>query len=70
MRFSHILELKVIFLTSLDLMTHEHYINQPMKMVARVLNKEIYKNPELVEMLKDVHLTLHMGRNQITLDEK
>ena len=39
-------------------------------MVERILNEKLYKNPELVKMLSDMHLTLHMGRKQITLDEK
>ena len=51
-------------------MTYEHYNNQPMQIVERLLNKKLYKNPELVEMLNDVHLTLHMGYKQITLDER
>ena len=51
-------------------MTYEHYIIQPMQMVARVLKKKIHKNPELVRMLKDVDLTLHMGCKQITFDER
>ena len=49
-------------------MTYEQYINQPMQMVERVLHKKLYKNPELVEKLKDLHFTLHMGPKQITLD--
>ena len=57
-------------MTSIDLRTFEHYINQPLQMVERVLNKQLYKNPELVKLLNDVHLTLYMGRKQITLDEK
>ena len=70
LRFSHILEMNITFITRPDLMTYEHYINQPMRMVERVLNKKLSKNPELVRMLKDMHLTLHMGRKQSTLDEK
>ena len=41
-----------------------------MQLVEKILNEELYKNPELVEMFKHAHLTVHMGREQITLDEK
>ena len=70
LRFSRVLEMNITFITILHLMTNDHYINQPMQMVERVLNKKLYKNPELVKMLKDVNLTLLMGRKQITLDER
>ena len=70
LRFSRILETNITFITSLDLMTYEHYFNQPIQMVERVLNKSFFKNLELVKMLKDVHLTLHMGRKQNSLDER
>ena len=41
--FSRILEMNITFITSLDLMTYEQYLNQPMQMVERVLNKKIIK---------------------------
>ena len=40
LRFSHILEMNITFRTWLHLLTYEHYINQPMQMVERVLNKK------------------------------
>ena len=39
LKFSHILEMNFTFITWLNLMTHEHYNNQPMQMVERVLIK-------------------------------
>ena len=42
-------------------MTYEHYIDQPMQVVERVLNINLFIYPELVKMLEDVDLTLHMG---------
>ena len=48
-------------------MTYEHYINQPMQTIEKVLNKKLHKNPELVKLFKNVHVTFHMGRKQITL---
>ena len=70
MGFSHILELSITSITWLHHMTYEYFIIQPMQIVERVHNKKLYKNPELVKMLEDVVLTLHMGREQITLDER
>ena len=70
LKFSRVLEMNITFITSLDLMTNENYINQPMQMVERVLNKKFYKNPELVKMVNDVHLTLYIGRKQITFDQR
>ena len=70
LRFSRILEMNITYIRNLYLMTYEHYINQPMQKVERVLNKKLYKNPEHVKMLKDAHLSLHMERAQITLDER
>ena len=41
--FSRILAMNITFITSLDLMTYEHYINHPMQMVERVPNKKLKK---------------------------
>ena len=56
--FTHTLEKNIIFMRSLDLMTYEHYLQQPMFILERLLNKKLYKNPELVEMTEDFYLTL------------
>ena len=41
LRFSHILEMNISFISSLNLMTYEQYINQPMQMVTRIPNKKL-----------------------------
>ena len=41
LRFSHILERNITFISSLNLMTYEHYINQPLQTVERILNKKL-----------------------------
>ena len=46
LRFSRILKMNITFITSLDLMTYEHYINQPMQLVERVLRKILYKKSQ------------------------
>ena len=51
-------------------MTYDHCNIQSMQMVGRVLNKKLYKNPQLVEMFNDVHFIFYMGHKQITLDER
>ena len=58
MRFSHILEKNIAFMRRLYIMTYEHYLQQPVSMLRRLFNKKVYKNPELVEMTKDLYLTL------------
>ena len=41
LRSSHILEMIITFITRLHLMTYEHYNNQPMQFLERVLNKKL-----------------------------
>ena len=57
LRFSHILERNITFISILKLVTYEHYNIQPMQMVERIFNKKFYKNPQLVKKFKDVNLT-------------
>ena len=61
--------MKIIFMARLDLMTYEHYLQQPMSMLKRLLFEKFYKNPELVEMTKDLYLILYMCRKQNTPNE-
>ena len=41
--FSQISKMNDIFITSLDFMTFEHYIEQPMPTVERLVNRRLYK---------------------------
>ena len=61
--------MNVTFMTRLDLITYEHYLQQPMSMLERLFNKKLNKNPELVEMTKDFYLTFYMCQKQITPNE-
>ena len=38
---SHISEMNITFMTSLDFMTYKHYMEQPMPMLERKINKNI-----------------------------
>ena len=67
--FSHILEINITFMTRLDLMTYERYLQKLMSLLERLLNKKLHKNPELVEMTKGLYLTLYRYRKLITPDE-
>ena len=67
LRFSHILEMNITSIPNLNLTTFEHSFIQPMQMIERVLIKKLYKNPELVKMLKDVNLTLPYIRDAYKL---
>ena len=49
------------FKTRLDQMTYEHYIEQPLPMVERLIIKNLYINYELIKSLEEINLTLHMG---------
>ena len=60
LQFSHMSEKKITFKTSLDIMTYKHYIEQPMPMVERLVNRKLYKDYELLKTLVDIYLTLHM----------
>ena len=64
LRFSQILEMNITFMTRLDLMTYEHYLQQPRYMLEKLLNKKLHKNPELVEMTKDLYRTIYLCRKQ------
>ena len=69
-KFSHISEKGITFTTSFWKMAYERCLAQSKSTIEWILNKKIFKNVELVKRLEDVHLTLHMGREQITLDER
>ena len=47
LRFSHKIKMNMTFISSLDLKTYEHYNNQPMQMVERILKKSFIKNQSL-----------------------
>ena len=55
---SHILEMKFTSMTRLNLMLYEHSLQQPMSMLERLPDGKLYKNPDHVEMTKDLYLTL------------
>ena len=44
LEFSHISETKITFITRLDHLTYKYYIEQPMPMVERLINRKFYKN--------------------------
>ena len=43
LEFSHLSELKNTFTTRLDHMTNKYYIEQPMPIVERLINRKLYK---------------------------
>ena len=53
--------MNITFITSLDSMTYKHYIEQPMPMIGRIVNRRLYKNNKLIKTLDDIDLTLQMG---------
>ena len=61
LEFSHISEMNITFITSLDFMTYKQYIKQPMPMVEKLVIRKLYENYELTKTLVNIDLTLHMG---------
>ena len=53
-KISNISQIKITFITYLRNMTYEHYLKQPMHMIEWVLNKNLYKNPELIKTLRNI----------------
>ena len=51
LNFSQILEMNITFITNYDHITYKHYLEQPMPMVERVVNKKLYKNYGLIKIL-------------------
>ena len=52
LEFSHISEMNITFVTSLNHMTYEHFIEQPMPMVEKLINEKLYKNYDLIKKLR------------------
>ena len=44
---THISEMNITFTTRLDHMTYKHYLEQPMPMVERLINRKLYKKMTL-----------------------
>ena len=42
-------------------MTYKHYLEQPMPVVERLINKKLYRNYDLKKTLDDIEYTSHMG---------
>ena len=64
LEFSHILEMNFSFVTNLNHMTYEHYIEQPMPIVERLINKKLYKNYDLIKSLDGIDWIIHMGNHE------
>ena len=61
LEFSHISEMNITFITSLDFMTYEHYNEQPLLMLERRINRILYRKIELIGFLDKKDLFFHMG---------
>ena len=61
LEISHISEMNITFLTSLDSMKYKHYIEQPMPMVEGLVNRKLCRNYELIKTIDAIDLILHMG---------
>ena len=52
--------MNITFITNYDQITYNHYLEQPMPMVERLINKKLYKNYWLRKTLDGIDNTLHM----------
>ena len=50
LKFSHISEMKITFISDLRNMLYRHYLNQPKSMLKWKLNALLAKNPKLIEI--------------------
>ena len=64
LEFSHITEMNITFVTSLNHMTYKLYIEQTMPMVERLINKKLYKIYDFMKTLDGIDRTLHMGYHE------
>ena len=60
LNFSNILEMNITFIINFEHITYEDYLEQPMLMVERLINKKLYKNYGLIKTLDGLDGTLHM----------
>ena len=47
--------MKIVFKSYFYNITFKHYLEKPKPMIETILNKQIYKNPELKEVLAQIH---------------
>ena len=48
-------ELKIVFKSYFYNITFKHYLEKPKPMIETILKKQMYKNPELIEVLAQIH---------------
>ena len=54
LKISHISEMNFTFTTYLRNMTHRHYLENPMPMVERLINRNLYKKYDLMKSLDGI----------------
>ena len=52
--------MNITFTTRLDHMTYCHFLENPIPMVERLNNRNLYKKYNLIKTLDDIDLLLHM----------
>ena len=67
--FSHIRLMTITFITNLDQRKLNHFLQQPIPSLVRHFIKKFDRNPDLMELLPDTNLTLHMTLKRIIPDE-
>ena len=62
--FSHLSETDITFTTCLRDMIYRHYLENPMPMVERLINRNLYGKYNLIKNLDGIDLLLHMGPHE------
>ena len=56
--------MNITFTTCLRDMTYRHYLANPMPMVEKLINRNLYKKYNLIKSLDGIALLLHMGPHE------
>ena len=59
LNFSLMIKMNITFVTNYDQITYKHYLERPMPMVQRLINKKLSKNYGLIKTLDGIDGTLH-----------
>ena len=56
--------MNITFTTCLRNMTYRHYLENPMPMVERLINRNLYKEHNFIKNLDGIVFILHMGPHE------
>ena len=66
LKFSHIFEMNIVFITDLTNTTYDHYLKISKPMIERTIIKKLAKNPKLIKEFVEIH-PIHFFENIVIL---